>query len=231
MASDLETKYPGNSELEKKSRSAERPVRKEKVPETRKKLAPVVTNKVTQKEKSLIRRAAENFLSEDVGDVKDYVIHDVLIPSAKNMAADIIKSLCDAIQGGFETALFGRRISRPGTGIGGMIMRDRGRTYVNYNTSSSVNTSLVDRESRSARARHDFSENVYSSRAEAEDVLSNLVDLTLDFGMASVADYYELSGVDTNTVDQNYGWTNLKDAYTERVSNGYVIRLPHARPL
>ncbi len=225
----LGDEFPGNSETEK---LAKRKTVKEES-KSRPKLESVVTKPVVTKKKGLLRRAADNFLSEEVGDIKDYIVQDVLIPSMKNVGLDMVRAVCDALQGSVETAFYGRRVTRPGQGIASMITRAGSRTYVGYSNISTANAQahISSREERSARARHDFSEIVYSSRGEAEEVLSHLVDLTIDYGLASVADYRELSGLETSGVDQNYGWTNLKDAYTERVSNGYIIKLPVARPL
>jgi hypothetical protein len=46
--------------------------------------------------------------------------------------------------------------------------------------------------------------------------------------MVSVADFYDLVGVDGTYTDNKYGWTNIRNAYVNRVRDGYVIKLPRA---
>ena len=78
--------------------------------------------------------------------------------------------------------------------------------------------------SRGSRARHDFDDILFESRGEAEDVLSHLVDLTIDYGVASVADFYDLSGIESQFTDNKYGWTNLRDAeVTESMRDAYRV--------
>ena len=53
--------------------------------------------------------------------------------------------------------------------------------------------------SRDDRARHEFGNIIYTSRGEAEEVLSHLVDLTIEYGEATVAAFYELSNIESQT--------------------------------
>ena len=85
--------------------------------------------------------------------------------------------------------------------------------------------------SKRNRARHNFDDIILESRGEAEEVLSHLVDLTEDYGMASVADLYDLVGVTSNFTDNKYGWTNVADGYIDRTRDGYCIRLPRPREI
>jgi len=181
---------------------------------------PVVKNAAKRREKSLGKKFAESFLGDDSKSVLDYILHDVLIPAAK-------ATISDAVSGGIEMLLFGdrRTNSRPYT-------RSGSRTYTSY--SSYYGDSSKDRKpnySRSSVARHSFDDILFETRGEAEDVLSHLVDLTIDYGVASVADFYDLSGLESKFTDNKYGWTNLRDACTDRVRNGYIIRLPEAKPI
>ena len=73
------------------------------------------------------------------------------------------------------------------------------------------------------RSRHNFDDIILDSRGEAEEVLSHLVDLVDDYGMASVADLYDLVGITSNFTDNKYGWTNLSSASVSRVRDGYLI--------
>ena len=41
-----------------------------------------------------------------------------------------------------------------------------------------------------------------------------------------MADLYDLVGMTSNYTDNKYGWYDLRTAYIQGVSGGYVIRLP-----
>ena len=57
-------------------------------------------------------------------------------------------------------------------------------------------------------------------------------ELIETYGFVSVADLYDLVGKRCNYTDNNYGWTNIRNANIVRVSGGdYMIKMPKARPL
>lgn len=187
-----------------------------------KKLEPIVKGQVIRKKKSFWQKASETFFGDDTKSVGDYILYDVLIPALKT-------TLNDMVSGGVEMLLFGER-RRGGKSS---LYRDRDKTYVPYNRISRRDDDSIDRRylSNTARSRHDFDDIIIESRGEAEDVLSHLVMLVDDYKVASVADYYDLLGIEANYTDNKYGWTNLRDAYVERVRQGYSIRLPNPREI
>ena len=79
--------------------------------------------------------------------------------------------------------------------------------------------------------RYDYDDIVLDKRDEAEDVLSRMDELISTYGMASVADLYELVGVTGNYTDNKYGWTDIRSASAIRVRDGYLLKLPKALPL
>lgn len=201
--------YPSNSELSKRT------VIKEPVKE--KKVEQIVTGTVIRQKKTLGQKFSEAFLGDDTRSVGDYILHDVLIPAMK-------ATLSDMVGGGIEMLLFGERRSRS------TIYRDRDRSYVPYNK---VSRSIRDdREPvRVNRSRSDLDDIIIETRGEAEDVLSNLVDLIERYDVVSIADYYDMVGIESNFTDNKYGWTNLRDASVERVRRGYCIRLPRPKEI
>ena len=135
----------------------------------------------------------------------------------------------DAFSGGLEMSLFGER-------KGSRTSRDRNKSYVAYDKASYAGIRDKDPRggrtiSKVGRTRHDFDEIILDTRGEAEEVLSTLVDLTIDYDMATVADLYDLVGIDSNFTDNKYGWTDLRNASVSRVRGGYLINLPHTQPL
>ena len=214
---------PNNSD--KAARSKNIDPNQTKKPEERKKMAPVVKGPVVQQKPTFFSKFKSSFLG-DGGNVGEFVVYDILVPAFRNTLSDMGFGLIDMFLGG------GRGYGRDR--YDNRIVRDRGRSYVSYNSISDRDRGgRYDRRDvdRGERARHEFGNIVYTSRGEAEDVLSHLVDLTLEYGEATVAAFYELSNIESNHTDNRYGWTNLRDAYTERVRNGYIIRFPQTRLL
>lgn len=225
LTRELKTSYPSNSNSEK---SREK-IKKKDEETPRKKIEPIVKGKVIRKKKTLGKKISEAFLGDDSRSVGDYLLQDILMPAVKN-------TLSELVGGGIDMWLFGERRSR------NSYNRGNGRSYTSYGSYYGRERDKRDDDrdrgragdgrrevSRGARTRHDFNDIILETRGEAEDVLSHLVDLTVDYGVASVADYYELLNVEATYADQKYGWTNLRDAVVERDRAGYIIKLPHPR--
>lgn len=190
----------------------------------KKKLAPLVSKgSVVKKKRTVADKFKDAFLgeSENLG---DYIMYDVLVPAFRDTVSEMGFGIIER--------LFGNgRSSRSR----GSVVRDRGRSYVSYN-SSSRNDRGRDRDDRrdidrGSRARHSFDNVVFANKWEAEDVLAHLVDMILEYGEATVRSFYELSNIEADYTDDRYGWTNLRDAYVDRTRNGYVIVFPQTRPL
>lgn len=180
-----------------------------------KKIEKVIKGPVKMKKKSFGRKILETFIGDDIHSVSSYILYDVLIPAAKDTVANMVK-------GGIEMLLFGES-------KGSRTTRDRGRSYVSYDRYSSAPRRDERRDiSPRNRARHNFDEIILDTRGEAEEVLSHLVDLIIDYGQASVSDLYDLLGMTGNFTDNKYGWTDLRSASVSRVRDGYVMNLPRA---
>ena len=214
VRSSLTDLAPNNSDKAKRE--------PEKKPEERKKLAPIVKGKVVKQKKSMLDKFKESFLG-DGENIGEYIVYDILVPAFRNTISEMGFGVIDM--------LFGDGRDR---GRGSRVIRDRGRSYVSYNSVSDRRwPSRDDRREidRGTRSRHNFENIIFDSRGEAEDVLSHLVDLTIQYGEATVAAFYELSNSESDYTDSRYGWTNLRDAYTERARGGYIIKFPQVRPL
>lgn len=194
--------------------------------EERKKLKPLVSKgSVTKKKKSVLDKFKDSFLgeSENLG---DYVLYDVLVPAFRDTISDMGFGIIER--------MFGNGRSRHNRSSN--IVRDRGRSYVSYNSNSDRGRGNGRDDGRrdidkNSRARHDFDTIVFSNKWEAEEVLSSLVELVVKYGEVSVREFYELSDIDSDYTDNNYGWTNLRAAYVDRTRNGHVIVFPPTQPL
>lgn len=187
--------------------------------EVEKKVNKVVTGKVVKQKKSLMKKFTEVFIGDDIDSVGAYILYDVLIPAAKSTLSDMVGS-------GIEMLLFGET-------KGSRTKRDRNKSYVSYSSYYDRNDNRrkddrQDDRSRRNRSMLNFDDIILDQRGEAEEVLSHLVDLTEDYGIATVADLYDLVGITSNFTDNKYGWTNLSSAQIIRVRNGYLLSLPKA---
>ena len=86
-------------------------------------------------------------------------------------------------------------------------------------------------DDRRVRTGYDFDDIILDSRGEAEDVLSRMDELIDNYGIVSVADFYDLCGITGSYTDNKYGWTDIRSAQVVRVRDGYKIKLPRALPL
>lgn len=178
-----------------------------------------------ERKKTLGQKFAEMFTGESAGNVWNYVLLDVLVPSAKNMASDALTSAV-------ERFLFGD--SRPrGRGVlGGGV----GPGYTNYNRMS---TSSRDAHPRSdprqmtqrARAAHDFAEIVLETRGQAEEVLDRLTTIIEDYQVVTVNDLYDAVNISGNFTDAKWGWDNLAGTQIRHVREGWLLDLPRPIPL
>jgi len=214
---DIEIKVDnGGSDIRNISISAPSNSNKEKKEQKEKqKREKIITGNVIRKKPSLSRKVSDVFLGDDMDNIKDYIIFDVIIPAIKD-------TFFDVITGGLSMTLFGTT-SRKNP----KLYSNKGNTYVSYNSiyNSKKETQRPSSISRS-RSLYNFDEIILESKAEAEEVLGNMVDLIDDYEIASVGDLYQFLGLPSEFTDQSYGWTNLSSASVRRVREGYILHLP-----
>ena len=182
----------------------------EQAKEERTKLEPVAQGKT--KKKSGARKITDVFISEDVNNVKSYIMEDVLIPSIKDAIAEVITN-------GVNMMLFGetKRSSKSSTAS-----RVSYRNY--YDRKDDRRSSTTSR----VRTGYDLDDIVLETRGEAEEVLDRLTEILDTYTVATVADLYDLVGITCPYTATKYGWTNLRNADVVRVRDGYILKLPKA---
>lgn len=180
----------------------------------RKPVEKVVSGSVKVK-KNEMRKLADIFISEDVKNVKSYVLMDVLVPTIK-------KAIVDIVTDGINMVFFGGTGSR---------RSNTNASYVSYRSYSDRNRD--DRRYSDNRTRNGYSYNdiTLDNRGEADEVLRRMDELIDEYQVVSVADLYDLVGVSSEYTDNKYGWTNLQNASVERVRDGYRLKLPKALPI
>lgn len=199
--------YPSNSNKVKEA--------KRQQALTEKKVEKVITGTAKTKKKSEIRKFTDVFISEDVNNVKSYILMDVLVPAIK-------KAISDIVTNGVDMILYGEA---------GSNKKRSTVSKISYNKMfDDPRSSRI--HSERGRTGLDYDELIFDSRGDAEAVLSALEDIIAQFGVASVGDLYDLAQVSTtNYAINKYGWSDLRSAEVIRVRDGYMIKLPRALPL
>lgn len=193
-------KYPSNAH---KTR--------ETLPE--KKVEKVVEGTVRTKKKSEIKKFADIFVAEDMASVKSYIFEDVLIPTIKRTISDIVTN-------GLDILLYGEA---------GRIKKNSTASKISYRSYyERENDRRRDYSAARVRNGYEFEDVILDSRGEAEEVLSRMDELVSTYGMASVADFYDLVGIAGNYTDNKYGWTETRNMTVMRVRDGYMIKMPRA---
>lgn len=178
----------------------------------------VVTRKVTQKNRSKAKKFGDLFLSEDIGNVKEYLFYDLLIPAIKDTIVDVIQKTTDMLFYGKVRGGSGRRSS--------------GGTITSYNSMYTLSNKRSIASAQTARSRmmYGVDDLYFDDRSEAQTVLDVMCDIIDQYGKVTVADYYRACDVTgSGYTDNYYGWNDLRQAWIESTRNGYFINLP--RPI
>ena len=182
--------------------------------EERPKINKVVSGTV-KRSKNSGSKLADVFISEDVSNVKNYILMDVIVPAVK-------KAISDVITNGIDMLLYG----------------SNGRTNANRSTASTISYNRYYGRDDHPRisdpvqtSRYSYDTITLTTRGEAEEVLARMDEIIDTYKMVRVADFYDLVGVTGNYTDNKYGWTNIRNAEVVRVRDGYRIKLPRALPI
>lgn len=177
-----------------------------------KKIEKVVTG-VKTKKKSGVSKLADVFISEDVANVKSYILMDVLVPSIKKAIADIVTNGIDMLlYGGTQSS--GRRV---------------GVDRVSYDRFSDKRDRGVSRGV--SRTRFDYEDLVFNNRGEVEAVREQMEDVIERYGFVTVADMYDMADLTAPYTASKYGWTSIRNAEPVRTRDGYILKLPRAVPI
>lgn len=213
-----ESMYPPNSnkykkELKEQTQNAENTVEKKQVARVAKAPVKVKTNEV--------RKLADVFISEDIASVKNYIFMDVLVPAIK-------KAIYDIVTNGIDMFLYG------GTGKGKTGGSGTSKvSYRNYYERKDGTVNYRGSENERPRNAFEYDDIVFSNRGDAEAVKQQMQDSIGRYGYVTVADLYEFSDPNLTApyTSHKYGWMDVSHADTQRVRDGYILKLPKAVPI
>jgi hypothetical protein len=209
--------FPPNSEASKRNKSEER------------NLDPIVTGRVRRKRRSIRKQFSETFVAGDPRSAFQYAIFEVGVPMLRDAVGEFFHAGIDRwLQGDRRGRRYGSTPpSTPYNPLGRFSYGPNTPQQIPYNRMSAPQRAL----SREARARHNFDEIIIESRIEAQAVLDQLFEVVSQFEQASVADLYDLVGLEPKHTDYKWGWSDLYNANVQRVRNGYLLDLPEPQPL
>lgn len=181
----------------------------------KKKVEKVISGTAKTKKKNDLAKLTDVFISEDVHNVKSYILMDVLVPAIKDAIEDIITN-------GIRMILRGETGSRKS---------DYNSSRVSYRSYSDYSRKENRYESKPRTSTYHYDDIILDTRGEAEEVLERMSELIDTYQMVTVADLFDLVGITGSYTDNNYGWTNIRTAEVVRVREGYLIKLPKALPM
>lgn len=186
--------------------------------EQERKVEKAVTGTATVRKKNEVSKLADVFISEDIKNVKSYVLMDVLVPTIK-------KAIVDIVTDGVNMIFFGGtgpRKSRPG---GSKI------SYSNFYEQRDERR-YSNAPAASSSSRFDYGDIEFETRGDADAVLDEMNNVIERYGFVTVADMYDIADITHPYTSAKYGWTNISTATISRCMNGkYIIKLPKARPI
>ena len=180
-------------------------------PAPEKKVEKVISGTAKSKKKTGIQKFMNFFIPEDVASVKSYIFEDVVVPAVKDIILDTVKIVLGT--SGSSTNKSSTPLRRPYSKCyDERERRDRG-------------------VARPRTTGYDYDDVILENRGDAEAVLDEMDKRISTYGIVTVADFYELTGMESNYTDNKYGWSDIRNASVDRVREGYLIRLPRALPL
>ncbi len=182
--------------------------------EEKEKAQKVVSGQTTVKKKSETSKILGSFMHVDGPKLVEYMIWDVLVPTAKKTISTCVDMILYGDSGRNKSNVPASKVS-----------------YNNYYGGRGDDRRREDE--RRSRSALDYDDIEFSSRGDAEIVLDRMCDWLSRYGVVTIGDYYDLAGQSNyNHCIHKYGWMNLSTARVVSLWNGkYTIDLPKAVPV
>lgn len=193
-------------------------------------ISPIVSGAVlVPKKKSVATKLRETFIGEDVGNIKNYIIWEVVVPSIRNALLSTFHGCTDMLFGGGKKAGYpGYGSPYVGYGYQNPYIQYAQPRYGYQNTPAGAATTQSPVPTSPPRNSRDVGKILFKTRADAELVAETLNGgILATYGCACVRDLYELvGGVELQATDNNWGWRDLSTMNIRAVPEGYLLELP-----
>jgi len=173
-------------------------------------IVPVASGSVKPKKKTGFNKLADIFISEDVGNVKEYVVQDIVVPTIKK-----------GLMGALDMILNG--------GSGYSSDRRRSDSRVTYR--KFYDEPRDRHRPRVSSDRFDYATISYTTRGEAEAVYAQMLDALDTYGLVTVSDMYDMSRLVPPHTSNKYGWFSLPEKAVVRSQGEYILDIPKAEPI
>lgn len=192
------------------------------------KLQPV--GKIQQRKRGVFERLVVGLIGPDgLPSIGNYLSHEVILPAVKDILANSLTT-------GIQMAIFGKdAASRPvqRTNYSNVSRqpyyssRDN-RTYrpqTDYNRGPQTQKQRQGNDRASNFNPEDY---IMDTRDEAMSALTQLQEYADEYNQVSLADFFDLMGIDTQYTDNNYGWMydDVMKGKVVMIRGGYALRLP-----
>lgn len=182
---------------------------------TEKRIEKVINGSAKHKKKGKIQKFSDAFISEDISNLKSYILLDVLVPTIK-------KAISDIVTNGIDMVLYGE------TGN----TRKRPASKISYGKFYDRETERRKEYHTSSRCNYDYDDIIFETRGDAESVLDAMYDIISEYHFVSIGDLYDLAAISTNNYNlDKYGWTDISGCKAVKVRDGYILKLPKAMPI
>lgn len=179
---------------------------------------PVVRNPGRIRKAPVGQRFRETFFQGSAQDVWGAMFWNVFMQGIRD-------NIADAFHEGVDTLFRGQG---GGGGYRSSRARSRSSQITKHNPDRALGgrSSVPERISREDRDRHNFSGIELDSRAEAEQVLSELNQSLDQFDVVSLAEFLQLCKITPDHTDYKYGWEDLGGARIVHSRGAYYLDLP-----
>jgi hypothetical protein len=190
---------------------------------------------VVKAKKPLGSRIKDSFGGQDAKSVGNFVVMEVLLPGARDILFDIVKESAHRF-------LYGDGARRGNTNSSSIVGSGSRIRTTNYSTMSAspivgsrASNNAPSTLSQRDRSLFDFSNLIFPEQDMALEVIERLGDAIEEFGIVTVADFYDFIGQTGNGfTDQKHGWNAqaFQGAEVKRArGGGYFLNLPTPREI
>lgn len=196
----------------------------EEVTEEREKTQRILTTQPIKPKRGLLRRMSDVLIGPTGAKrIGEYIREDVILPKIKEIIADSISSAVNLAL--FQDTNY-RAPNRSRHTWGDSAPTTRGTDYRSKFTEQAPPTTT--RAVRRTRTTPFVENYLITDRNEAVEVLNTLCETADRYDNVSLANYYDMIGVQSAFTDHNFGWSidNILTATIIPTQGAYVIKLP-----
>lgn len=190
----------------------------------------IISGEATVRKPSKFKRFRQSFIAGDASSVGEYVLWNLLIPSAQDALSYVATTFIEMMIHGDRRTRFGPT-STPAQGLGSTSRINYGGISSHGQNRLVLGPSQNSPISEPMHTRFNPNEIVVPTRPEAEDIINKMIEVLEKYNAVTVSDLYRMVGVSPDYTDQKWGWTNLDAADVKRVSDGVLLVLPRPQDL